>query len=92
MTCDCRHPGCPSRINASRAALLAELREVLPDAEPHGMMTGDLLLFTSPSTGIRANYWTGTNPSWTFSVDSGRQPSPAGALDGLFAAVQGVKP
>jgi len=92
MTCTCTHPGCPSHAVNQRATLLAELREVLPDAEPYGGASGGLLMFQSPSTGIQALAWLNSTTPWTFSVASERLASPAAALDALRVAAKGVCP
>ncbi len=90
MTCTCTHPGCPSHAVNQRATLLAELREVLPDAEPYGGASGGLLMFQSPSTGIQALAWLNSTTPWTFSVASERLASPAAALDALRVIAAGV--
>ena len=92
MTCTCTHPGCPSHAVSQRATLLAELREVLPDAEPYGGASGGLLMFQSPSTGIQALAWSNSATPWTFSIASDRLASPAAALDALRVAAKGVCP
>ena len=92
MNCTCTHPGCPSHAVNQRATLLAELREVLPDAEPYGGASGGLLMFQSPSTGIQALAWLNSTTPWTFSVASDRLASPAAALDALRVAAKGVCP
>ena len=90
MNCTCNHPGCPSHADTQRATLLAELREVLPDAEPYGGASGGLLMFTSAATGIQALAWINSPTPWTFSVASERLASPVAALDALRAIAAGV--
>jgi len=93
MNCTCNHPGCPSHADNIRQTLLAELRKVLPDAEPFGSSFG-LLMYRSPSTGIQALAWHDSETPWVFSLSSERRALPGDALGELraIAAIAAAPP